>query len=68
LKRPSRKTLDQIGIILLITGVVIAMGVSAVRGLATWVEILGLVLGLILVVAGLAMARTFRAKDSDQDR
>jgi uncharacterized membrane protein len=67
LKRPSRKTLDQIGILLLISGVVIAMGVSAVRGLATWVSILGLVLGLILVVVGLAMARTFRSKDSDQD-
>ena len=42
------------------------MGVSAVRGLETWVQILGLVLGLLLVVAGLAMARTFRSKDPDQ--
>jgi type IV secretory pathway VirB2 component (pilin) len=46
--------------------VVIAMGVSAVRGLATWVQILGLALGLILVLVGLAMARTFRTKDPDQ--
>jgi hypothetical protein len=47
--------------------VVIAMGVSSVRGLATWVEILGLVLGLLLVVLGLAMARAFRST-KDQDR
>jgi type IV secretory pathway VirB2 component (pilin) len=46
--------------------VVIAMGVSAVRGLATWVQISGLVLGLILVVVGLAMARTFRTKDPNR--
>lgn len=65
-KRPSRKALDQIGIILLISGVVVAMGVSAVRGLSTWVQILGLGLGIVLVIAGLAMARTFRSKDSDR--
>jgi type IV secretory pathway VirB2 component (pilin) len=41
------------------------MGISAVRGLSTWVQILGLVLGIVLVIAGLAMARTFRSKDSD---
>jgi hypothetical protein len=63
LKKPSRKALDQTGIILLITGVVLAMGVSAVRGLETWMEILGLALGLVLVVAGLWLARTFRNKD-----
>ena len=66
MKRPSRKTIDQIGIILLITGVVIAMGISAIRGLATWVEVLGLVVGLLLVLVGLAMARTFKSKDPDQ--
>jgi len=65
-KKPSRKTLDQIGIILLISGVVVAMGVSAVRGLSTWVQILGLALGIVLVIVGLAMARTFRSKDSDR--
>jgi type IV secretory pathway VirB2 component (pilin) len=43
--------------------VVIAMGVSAVRGLETWVQILGLVLGLLLVLAGLAMTRAFKSKD-----
>jgi len=42
------------------------MGVSAVRNLATWVQILGLALGLILVVVGLVMARTFRSKDWDR--
>jgi hypothetical protein len=42
------------------------MGVSAVRGLAAWVQILGLVLGLLLVVAGLWMARTFRTKDPNR--
>jgi hypothetical protein len=52
--------------VLLISGVVVAMGVSAVRNLATWVQILGLALGLILVVVGLAMARTFRSKDPPQ--
>jgi hypothetical protein len=46
--------------------VVIAMGVSAVRSLATWLQILGLALGLRLVVVGLAMARTFRAKDPNR--
>jgi preprotein translocase subunit SecD len=66
LKRPSRKALDQAGIILLVAGVVIAMGVSAVRGLATWLQILGLVLGLIFVAVGLWMARTFRNKDPNR--
>jgi type IV secretory pathway VirB2 component (pilin) len=65
MKRLSRKTWDQIGIVLLISGVVIAMGVSAIRGLETWVQILGLVLGLVLVVAGLALARTFRSRGPD---
>ena len=41
------------------------MGVSvgATRGMATWVEIVGLVIGLVLVVVGLWMARTFRNAD-----
>jgi hypothetical protein len=68
LNRPSHKALDQIGLILLVAGVVIAMGVSAVRGLATWVQILGLVAGLLLVVVGLAMGRTFKSKKSDDQR
>ncbi len=68
MKRPSRKTLDQVGIVLLISGVVIAMGISVVWGLETWVQILGLVLGLILVGLGLAVGRTFRSKDSDEDQ
>ena len=65
---PSRKVLDQIGIILLISGVVIAMGVSAMaaRGLKTSVEIIGLVVGLVLVVVGLWLARTFRNKDPNR--
>jgi type IV secretory pathway VirB2 component (pilin) len=46
--------------------VVVAMGVSAVRGLSTWVQFLGLALGIVLVIVGLAMARTFRSKDSDR--
>ena len=68
LKRPSRKVLDQIGIILLISGVVVAMGVSALaaRGLKTSVEIIGLVVGLVLVVVGLWLARTFRNKDPNR--
>ena len=65
MKKPSRKTLDQVGIILLIAGVVVGMGVSvgATRGMATWLEIVGLVIGLLLVVAGLWMARAFRNAD-----
>jgi len=63
--KPSRKALDQIGIILLVCGVVVGMGVSvgATRGMAMWLEIVGLVIGLILVVAGLWMARAFRNAD-----
>ena len=39
-RRPSwPKTLDQIGIVLLISGVVMAMGVSTVGGIATWLQI-----------------------------
>jgi uncharacterized membrane protein len=68
LKQASRKVLDQIGIILLIAGVVIAMGVSAMaaRGLKPWVVITGLVVGLVLVVIGLWLARTFRNKDPNR--
>lgn len=53
------------GIILLIGGVVVAMGVSVglARGLRTWVAIVGLVVGLILVIAGLWMASSFRNAD-----
>ena len=60
--------LDQIGIILLISGVVVAMGVSvmATHGLQTWVAMTGLVVGLILVVVGLWLARTFRNKDPNR--
>ena len=39
------------------------MGVSSVRGLRTWVEVVGLAFGLVLVVVGLWLARTFRKKD-----
>jgi hypothetical protein len=46
--------------------VVIAMGVSAVRGLETWLQILGLGLGLVLVIVGLAMGRTFRSRGPDR--
>ena len=62
MKKPSRKTLDHIGIVLLVSGVVIGMGVSSLasRGLKAWVEIAGLALGLVLVVVGLWLARTFR--------
>jgi uncharacterized membrane protein len=68
LKKPSRKVLDQIGIILLIAGVVIAMGVSAMasRGLKIWISIVCLVIGLLLVVVGLWLARTFRKADPDR--
>jgi hypothetical protein len=65
-KQPSgSKKRDQIGIILLICGVVLGMGVSvgATRGMAMWLEIVGLVIGLILVVVGLWMARAFRQAD-----
>jgi hypothetical protein len=68
-KRPSRKALDQIGIMLLISGVVVGMGVSTLtaRGmLKTWVEIVGLIVGLLLVVAGLWLARTFRKADPNR--
>jgi hypothetical protein len=41
------------------------MGISAVRGLALWIQILGLMLGLVLVIAGLALTRTFRTKGPD---
>ena len=65
MKQLSRKTLDQIGIILLIAGVVVGMGVSmgASRGMATWLIVTGLVIGLLLVAVGLWMARTFRTTD-----
>jgi len=67
-KKPSRRTLEQVGIALLVCGVVTGMGVSvgATRGIAVWLEIVGLVVGLILVVAGLWMSRTFRTVDSDR--
>ena len=60
--------LDSIGIILLVAGVVIAMGVSvmASHGLKTWISITCLVIGLILVVAGLWLARTFRKADPNR--
>jgi hypothetical protein len=56
------------GIILLVAGVVIAMGVSvgASRGMAGWLEIVGLVVGLVLVVVGLWLARTFRLTDPNR--
>ncbi len=68
MKRPARKTIDQIGIILLICGVVLGMGVSvgATHGMAMWLEIVGLVLGLVLVVAGLWLARAFRQADPNR--
>ena len=52
----------------MISGVVVAMGVSvmAAKGLKTWVEITGLVVGLVLVVIGLWLARTFRNKDPNR--
>ncbi len=65
MNKPSRKTLDQVGIILLICGVVVGMGVSvgATRGMAMWLEVVGLVIGLILVATGLWLARAFRNAD-----
>jgi hypothetical protein len=64
-RKPSPKTLDQAGIILLVAGVVVGMGVSvgATRGMATWLVIVGSVIGLLLAVVGLWMARTFRNAD-----
>lgn len=61
----SSKVRDQIGVILLIAGVVTGMGVSmgATRGMAAWLQVTGLVIGLILVVVGLWMARAFRHAD-----
>jgi hypothetical protein len=63
--RSGAKKRDQIGIILLITGVVAGMGVSmgASRGMADWLMIVGLVIGLLFVAVGLWMARTFRNTD-----
>ena len=68
MNKPSRKVLDQIGIVLLIAGVVIAMGVSvmASHGLKTWISVTCLVIGLLLVVAGLWLARTFRKADPNR--
>ena len=65
MKASTRKLLDQIGIILLIAGVVMAMGVSALaaKGLATWAQVTGLVVGLAFAAVGLWMARTFRTAD-----
>ena len=40
--------------------------VMATHGLQTWVEITGLVVGLVLVVVGLWLARTFRNKDPNR--
>jgi hypothetical protein len=68
--RPSRKILDQLGNILLVAGVVAGMGVSvgAVNGLALWLEIVGVVIGLLLVVAGLWVSHTFRHSDPEGPR
>ena len=71
MKRPSRKEFDQIGITLVVAGVMVALGVSTLltRGLLqTWVLYTGLAVGLVLVVAGLWMRTTFREVDTDQPR
>jgi hypothetical protein len=69
-KQPSRKILDQLGNILLVAGVVAGMGVSvgAANGLALWLEIVGVVVGLLLVVAGLWVSHTFRRSDPEGPR
>ena len=47
----------------MITGAVIAMGVSSVRGLATEVVVILIVLALAFVAGGLALRRYNRPKD-----
>lgn len=69
MKKPSRKALDQIGIMLLISGVVVGMGVSTLAArhyLEIWQGYVGLALGLVLMVAGLWLARTFSKGDSNR--
>ena len=71
MKRPARKEFDQIGITLVVAGVMVALGVSTLltRGLLqNWVLYTGLAVGLVLVVAGLWMRSMFREADPDQPR
>lgn len=62
--RPKNKTLDTIGVMLLISGVVIGMAVAWIRGLAMGLQIALLIFALVLVVIGLVLNRKFRMPDS----
>lgn len=55
--------MQQIGIILIVSGVVVSMGVSSISSIAGGVKIGLLVLALVLFAAGLLTIRRYRTKD-----
>lgn len=54
----------QIGIILIVSGVVMGMGVSSIPSVANGLKIGLLLVALVLFAVGLLMIRKFRAKDT----
>jgi len=62
--RPKNKTLEIIGVMLLISGVVIGMAVAWIQGIDPSLQIALLVLALVLAVIGLVLNRKFRLPDS----
>ena len=62
-KRPSDKALNQVGILLIVAGVVIGMGIAWIGNLPMGLMISMIVVALACVAAGLALSRRFSAKD-----
>ncbi len=56
--------LEQIGIVLLVSGVVLGMGVSSIPSLARGLQVGLLILALVLVAVGLFAIRKYRTKSS----
>jgi hydrogenase-4 membrane subunit HyfE len=63
-KRLSDKTMLQIGIILIVAGVVLGMGVSSIPAIALGLKVGLLVFALVLFAAGLLLITKYRAKDT----
>jgi hydrogenase-4 membrane subunit HyfE len=55
--------MQQIGIMLIVSGVVVGMGVSSIPSVANGVKIGLLVFALVLFALGLLLIRRYRVKD-----
>ncbi len=64
-KRPNDKTLDTVGMMLVISGVVIGMAVAWIQGLSRGLQIGLLAFALALVAVGLLLNLKFRRGESE---